>query len=90
MEGSLGKKRFTVRFPFSNQLLRLGDCNPSNEDRADIVKEPNRVFLVFYPKEGYHLPETGRMLLPIGTQITLGWYENEWEGWVDAQNFEFK
>lgn len=78
MIGINGKKRFTIYIPGLGQV-KFGTCNEEDDDRREIIANDNddEFYLVHYPKEGYHLPEIGRFLLPKNTLIANGYYSQE-------------
>lgn len=93
MTGCNGKLRFTIRFPFNNQMLRFGCHDPKSEDRADVCRMMDAYLmketdiLLFYPKEEYDEKKVRPMVLPDGCEISWGWYDHEHVGFMPISEF---
>jgi hypothetical protein len=76
------KPRFTIKFP-DGVKESYGTCDPNDDDRADIVEEEGRYYLVKYKQNGKILKD---FLFP-KTLVTHGFYDHEHTGWMSPQEF---
>ena len=75
-----GKKRFSLKLPNDEGILRFGSCDPNDDDDRDILKDSSG---------SQHLVATGGKSLKIpcstiimpGTMWTNGYYDYEHDGW---------
>lgn len=85
-----GKRRFTVKFPYGT-TCRYGTCNPAEDERFGIVESEilgvTKYFLVQYQQHDYDYsqPEKQRALLPEGTLVANGYYNEEHDDFVTPE-----
>lgn len=76
------KPRFTIKFP-DGVIESYGTCDERDDDRADIIEEEGRFYLVKYKQNGKILRD---FLFP-KTVVTNGFYDHEHTGWITPEEF---